>query len=128
MKPVFTVRATVRAARRARQVRILRGLRAKSGSGSDQILIEGVVVATHKLDCPPSQYPRDNPEGWDVYATARQDRNASQDPETGMLYKRDENGMEIVDGPATRSPRRCCVSPRSATATLRATASSMPAP
>ena len=88
------------------KVRILRGLRAKSGSGSDQILIEGVVVATHKLDCPPSQYPRDNPEGWDVYAYGETKTEMPlKDPETGMpLYKRDENGMEIVDETGNKIP------------------------
>lgn len=88
------------------KVRILRGLRAKSGSGSDQILIEGVVIATHKLDCPPSQYPRDNPEGWDVYAYGETKTElALKDPETGEpVYKRDENSMEIVNEKGEKIP------------------------
>lgn len=84
------------------KVRILRGLRAKSGSGSDQILIEGVVIATHQGEKTPS-----NPEGWDAYAYGETKTEvALQDPETGApLYQRDANGMEIVNDKGEKIPK-----------------------
>jgi hypothetical protein len=80
------------------KVRILRALRSKSGSGSDQILVEGVVTATYKLDCPPSQYPKDNPEGWDVIAYGETKTEVPVLDATGEpMYETDANGIEIVN-------------------------------
>ena len=54
-------------------VRILRCKFSKSESGKDQILVEGVVVRTKKIDLPPSQYPANNPEGWDAFGFTEQE-------------------------------------------------------
>ncbi len=88
------------------RVRIVRALRSKSGSGSDQIWVEGVVTGTHKLDCSPSQYPKDNPEGWSTLAYGEEKIEMPMlDAEGNQLYQRDENGVEIVDETGNRIPK-----------------------
>lgn len=88
------------------KVRILRALRSKSGSGSDQILVEGVVTATYKLDCPPSQYPKDNPEGWDVIAYGETKTEVPVLDATGEpMYETDANGIEIVNPDGSKNPK-----------------------
>ena len=49
-------------------VQILRAKLTKSENGKDMIIVEGVVKRTCKLQVPASQFPANNPEGWDAFA------------------------------------------------------------
>ena len=49
-------------------VQPLRAKLTKSENGKDMIIVEGVVKRTCKLEVPASQFPANNPEGWDAFA------------------------------------------------------------